>query len=464
MSVPYYPGFIHTPNLGLSLTGMDEALAENFIILDSVTGGGGGTAVKVNGFTITNPNFNDTTPAAPLGFTNILWQKDGSGNVSAYVSSSGSSAWSALTGTLSNGQVIPYADAGISRLGAASLAIGNGTAGDFSGVLKLTTLTFADSTSQTTAGVTGSGTVNSIPLWTSVSVLGNSQIATEGLNSFLNQYSFKLSNTGALGVAHGIGFENHTQYTYGISLFSHGSTAGRAPLLEFFRSRPTEGTPTAVTSADALGYIAWNGYDGTSYSGPGPRGAYIQCTARENWTASAHGSDYTFFLCRPGTTLGIQSLRIGNDGYIRVLQQASVGHFDIWDGGIVSWSLNSTPDTGFSRLGSASLAVGNGTAGDTTGNLSLNRVNKAGADHAGQATITAGGTTKAVSFVANYTSTAQPVICLTPTSDPLALGVPVGYWVTYSGGAGAWTGFTVNIQTALAGDVTFNYIVVGPAA
>jgi hypothetical protein len=120
-------------------------------------------------------------------------------------------------------------------------------------------------------------------------------------------------------------------------------------------------------------------------------------------------------------------------------------------------------DTGISRLGAASLAIGNGTAGDTTGNLSFNRVSLAGADYAGQATVTAAATTKAVTFAANYTGTAQPVIVLTPTSDPLALGVPVGYWVTYSGGAGAWTGFTVNIQTALAGNVTFNYIVIGKA-
>jgi hypothetical protein len=122
-----------------------------------------------------------------------------------------------------------------------------------------------------------------------------------------------------------------------------------------------------------------------------------------------------------------------------------------------------TPDTGISRLGAASLAIGNGTAGNTTGNLSFNRVSLAGADYAGQATVTAGNTTKAVAFAVNYAGTGQPVVVLTPTSDPLALGVPVGYWVTYSGGAGAWTGFTVNIQTALAGNVTFNYIVVGVA-
>jgi hypothetical protein len=52
-------------------------------------------------------------------------------------------------------------------------------------------------------------------------------------------------------------------------------------------------------------------------------------------------------------------------------------------------------------------------------------------------------------------------VVITPTSDPLASGVPVGYWVTYQGSAGAWTGFTVNIQSALAGDVVFNYIVIG---
>jgi hypothetical protein len=32
-------------------------------------------------------NFNGTTPAAPSGGTNVLWQNDSSGNVSAYISS-----------------------------------------------------------------------------------------------------------------------------------------------------------------------------------------------------------------------------------------------------------------------------------------------------------------------------------------------------------------------------------------
>lgn len=76
-----------TPNLGLSLKGMDPILAENMVLIDTaVGGGGGGTSVFVNSVSVSNPNFNNVTPAAPLGFTNVLWQKSGS-NVSAYVSS-----------------------------------------------------------------------------------------------------------------------------------------------------------------------------------------------------------------------------------------------------------------------------------------------------------------------------------------------------------------------------------------
>ena len=54
---------------------------------------------------------------------------------------SGSGSWSSLTGKLVNGQVIPYADAGISRTGPSSLAIGNGTAGNTSGSLALSQVT-----------------------------------------------------------------------------------------------------------------------------------------------------------------------------------------------------------------------------------------------------------------------------------------------------------------------------------
>jgi hypothetical protein len=169
------------------------------------------------------------------------------------------------------------------------------------------------------------------------------------------------------------------------------------------------------------------------------------------------------------TRYGISYLEIGNTSGTAVTRRW-YGVLDILDPtGVLAWASAtlstsaSTNDSGISRLGAASLAIGNGTAGNTSGNLSYNRVNLAGADYAGTVTITAAATTQAVTYAANYTGTAAPVVVATPTSDPLALGVPVGYWVTPTGGAGAWTGFTLAIQTALAGNVTFNYCVIGKA-
>lgn len=72
-----------TPNLGLSLKGMDPVLALDMVLIDDFAGGGGGTSVFVNSVSVANPNFNNATPAAPPGFTNVIWQVSGS-NVSAY--------------------------------------------------------------------------------------------------------------------------------------------------------------------------------------------------------------------------------------------------------------------------------------------------------------------------------------------------------------------------------------------
>jgi hypothetical protein len=260
-------------------------------------------------------------------------------------------------------------DAGISRLGAASLAIGNGTAGDFTGALKL----------------------GAVHVATATSIFGASQIDITASNSGGRAY---LSLVNDLGNSFG--------------LECTGSTGAALP------------NSTFIFTSDV----------GT---------AQTQLAFCTNGQLSSGGTTPISFLA-------------GGFGITPQLKILATGALQI--GG---------SDTGISRLGAASLAIGNGTAGDTTGNLSFNRVSLAGADYAGQATVTAAATTKAVTFAANYTGTAQPVIVLTPTSDPLATGVPVGYWVTYSGGAGAWTGFTVNIQTALAGNVTFNYIVIGKA-
>jgi hypothetical protein len=194
------------------------------------------------------------------------------------------------------------------------------------------------------------------------------------------------------------------------------------------------------------GLLLYNGGAGSNY-GLGIIGGVLQSFVPS-------GARFSWNLGGTLNAVGTNELARLNATGFAIAEGAVIG----FDGGTAG-----TMDSGISRLAAGSLAIGDGAAGDTTGNLSYNRVNLAGADYAGTVTITAAATTQAVSYAANYTGTAAPVVVATPTSDPLALGVPVGYWVTPTGGAGAWTGFTMNIQTALAGNVTFNYIVVGKA-
>ena len=72
-------------------------------------------------------------------------------------------------------------DTGLSRIGTASMAIGNGTSGDYSGSLKLTTLKFADGTTQTTA-TTGSG-VTGLTIASGKSLTVNNIITLAGVDS-----------------------------------------------------------------------------------------------------------------------------------------------------------------------------------------------------------------------------------------------------------------------------------------
>jgi hypothetical protein len=302
----------------------------------------------------------------------------------------GSAAWSALTGDLTETQVIPWdggtvgtPDTGISRLGPAFLAIGNGLAGDFTGTLRLKVLSIE------TAGV------------------GVETLSLDAVTGLM-QTSGGLEVGGALSSSGA--FQSVGLASVGTTAIAAGATGGQLIL------QPSGGNASSV---------------GWEENGVALRGAL----------GFAAASSTLIYQSGVKTLTGTTVFGIGSTGNLLI-------------GGT---------DTGVSRLAAASLAIGNGTAGNTSGNLSLNRVNVAGADYAGTVTITAAATTQAVTYAANYTGTAAPVVVVTPTSDPLALGVPVGYWVTPTGGAGAWTGFTMNIQTALAGNVTFNYVAIGKA-
>lgn len=99
---------------GLVLQGGTAAQAGDLAILGpdgkfdpSVIPGSGGSTVSVNGTAVSDPNFNDASPAAPIGYTNVKWQFDGSGNVSAYYATSGTTLPfdEILTGTNTSAQM-----------------------------------------------------------------------------------------------------------------------------------------------------------------------------------------------------------------------------------------------------------------------------------------------------------------------------------------------------------------------
>jgi len=74
----------------------------------------------------------------------------------------------------------------------------------------------------------------------------------------------------------------------------------------------------------------------------------------------------------------------------------------------------------------------------------------------GVATVSA-ALSVAVPFMFSYAGTTAPVVSLTPVAaDPTAVGA---YWVTNTGSAGAWTGFTINVH--VSGTQAFNYTVAG---
>jgi hypothetical protein len=476
MSVPYYPQNIITPNLGLALNGMDEVLAEDMILIDNAFGSG--SAVRVNGAVVSNPNFNGTTPAAPVGDTNVTFQTDINGNTSAFVPSSVApilpvtkaaiasnwlNSYNAATGLftatqpaasdLSNGTtgtgavVLASAISGFGTGSVTSVSSGNVDSIATVSVATATTtpaISFALST-QTANTVWAGPTTGSaaaptfralvaadIPAitvpWSSLgNALANLTLANAGFTTTFNQ-------TSAVAWL----WKNTTVATV--------STTNASPLLELAANYWATGAVSAPDTWTMQSSVA-AGLNGVS-----------------TLAFSHAGSTATPFVFVPnlqivGAGLLVSRTWVGNTSSTTTVAISATNIGISQSGCAITW----VGDAGISRLGAASLAIGNGTAGNTTGNLSYNRVNLAGADYAGQATITAASTTQAVTFAANYTGTGQPVIVLTPTSDPLALGVPVGYWVTYSGGAGAWTGFVVNIQTALAGNVTFNYIVIGKA-
>jgi hypothetical protein len=116
-----------------------------------------------------------------------------------------------------------------------------------------------------------------------------------------------------------------------------------------------------------------------------------QLVFNEGGTLSGASENFAFHSRSDALSLGvgggtggtrgmfIGNLAVGGNWNIGVVEtQLAVNHLSLNADSIVKWSVNSGniagTDTGISRLAAASLAVGNGTAGDFTGKVTLTTV------------------------------------------------------------------------------------------
>ena len=324
--------------------GLVTAIADNTVTADNLVGAGTTTAGRVK----------DLGTVSSLGVSNqlsivgkALTSTTAGGTFTMQVYGPGfyggagaaAAAWATLTGILTNGQVIPYGDTGISRLGAASLAIGNGTAGDSSGTLLAT--------------VYGIGTtVSSTSPDSGISRLGAASLAvgngTQGdFSGSLKATILQLSPTGG----------------------GTGAFVEVSPLQVLVNSSGI-GFLIQNTATDYTDFVSGGAVKGLRGSGSTPMVVGVN---NASLTLYSSGTIYH------GT--------VGAVGDNQATLQAKIYGF-----AADSTSAIAT-DAGISRLGAASLAIGNGTAGDFSGTLKCATVN---ATSSYQANGTAGVTQTAI--------------------------------------------------------------------
>src|SRR6266850_2147726 len=145
------------------------------------------------------------------------------------------------------------------------------------------------------------------------------------------------------------------QYRVGaMSIFGHFNNSG--PCFNMGRSNGTQASPTALGSCDVFSRFCFLGYDGAAYL----PGATINIQSSEVWSPTNKGTDIVFQQVATGSTTMNDVMRITSPPQLRFVSGVAL----TWNG-----------DVGLSRLGAASLALGNGTAADFTGALKLTTVN-----------------------------------------------------------------------------------------
>ena len=273
------------------------------------------------------------------------------------VTLSGFAPWASLAGDLTETQVIPWdgpvvgtPDTGISRISPDTLAIGNGISGDISGTLDLSTLN--------AAGITG--LIDSF--------------ATPPLASFPNANNF----TGALG------FQFRVSQSITVSqlgrLYRSGNTQNHSINLWISTNTVTplvSATILAASPSDSNGF-KWASISPTTLT---PSNLYAialdETNAGDTWLSTFAAVfqpqilDFrSAFVATPGAYPNLTSL---GSPYIVDTPAMMYTTATFYTASLSSNGVTFFGDTGISRVAGTpgTLAIGNGTSGDTSGSLSL---------------------------------------------------------------------------------------------
>lgn len=145
--------------------------------------------------------------------------------------------------------------------------------------------------------IDGSGTANKVTKWSDSDTLTDSSLSDDGSivsspNPFhIGNYDSAVDpNTAGLYV---LGRQNIVR-------------EGSAGILDLGRVNTSIGAPTAIGSAETVGTIQFNGWDGSAYS----RGAFITAQATEAWDGSGRGTALLFRTTPNNSTTQTQALEI----------------------------------------------------------------------------------------------------------------------------------------------------------